>query len=116
MKPLLLVLTAPLLTGTLACKKETADDRAAERGAKPKEETAPRPRDEAARPTPAPTTPPTATTPAASPDSALPAPVAISLADVKWQDAPAALPKGAQVSLLEGSPTFPAGKTFTMLL
>jgi quercetin dioxygenase-like cupin family protein len=49
-------------------------------------------------------------------DTELPAPVLADPASVTWMPGPPALPKGAQVAVLEGTAPFPAGKTFSLLL
>ena len=69
----------------------------------------------AARTTTAPQRGPT-TGEAARPDSPLAAPVVMSLAQAKWMAGPPGLPKGAQLSVLEGQPPFDTAKSFTVLL
>jgi hypothetical protein len=49
-------------------------------------------------------------------DSELTEPVTRNLADVEWQDGPAALPKGAKMAVIEGTPPFSEPRTFTLLL
>ncbi len=43
------------------------------------------------------------------------APTVLNLDQIKWMAAPPALPKGAQIAVLEGAPPFPADKTFTIV-
>ncbi len=50
------------------------------------------------------------------PDSTVPKPIAMRIADVKWGDGPPGLPKGVKLAVLEGEPPFLAEKTFTLLL
>jgi hypothetical protein len=50
------------------------------------------------------------------PDSVIPKPIAMRVADAKWMDGPPALPKGAKLMVLEGEPPFSAEKTFTLLI
>lgn len=54
--------------------------------------------------------------PAVSPDVALPAPIAVGVADLKWGPGPDALPPGSQVAVLEGTPPFADEKSFTIAL
>lgn len=88
-----------LIAGGAACKKET----------KPKSKEEPKPE-------PAAKTEPVEEKPAEppSPDSDVEM-VMLNLADAKWMPAPM-LPKGAQMSVLEGTPPFAEQKTFALLL
>jgi quercetin dioxygenase-like cupin family protein len=54
--------------------------------------------------------------PSGQADVVLGAPIVHPLEKAQWQPAPEAFPKGAQIALLEGSPPFPEGKTFTFML
>lgn len=54
--------------------------------------------------------------PVVSPDVALPAPLAVSVADLKWGPGPDALPPGTQIAVLEGTPPFADEKSFTIAL
>jgi mannose-6-phosphate isomerase-like protein (cupin superfamily) len=109
MKTRVLLASASLLVaGMSACKKDAAED-ADQRAGKATQRPAPAPEPPAA----VPATPPPQ---AAHPDSPMTSPVGINLAEVRWQEGPDSLPKGARFAVLEGSPPFPAGKTFTILL
>lgn len=52
--------------------------------------------------------------PSANPDSVVQRTL-VGLKDVTWVDAPPALPKGAKVAVLEGTPPFSDAKSFTIL-
>jgi quercetin dioxygenase-like cupin family protein len=65
------------------------------------------------------TTTPTEPTPSetsARADADLARPLFVDPSAVNWSAGPEALPAGAQISLIEGAPSFPAGKTFSMLV
>lgn len=70
----------------------------------------------AARTTTQPTRQPERPPVAAVPDADLTSFRTVDLTTVTWGDAPPALPKGAKVAVLEGTPPFPAGKSFMMLI
>lgn len=60
------------------------------------------------------TPPRPAARPARSPDVALVAPVGLNLTDLRWEPAPARLPVGAQMALLEGEPPFAGEQSYTI--
>lgn len=108
MNRLFVMVTGVLLAvGLVACKKDKKKA--------PETETKAVETGKQAETPPAETPPPEEPPKPAHPDSDLAAPVGVNLADVKWQEGPPALPKGWQISVLEGAPPFPADKTFAFL-
>ena len=111
------LMVALVLSGAMSCKKREkpeATEQAQSYEAHPPAETPPGDsRSAAARATTASTR--SGRAEAERPESDLPRPVVLNLAQVRWVDGPPSLPKGAKMAVLEGVPPFSTEKTFTLL-